>query len=174
MQISENSHAGLLRRLAALVYDGLLLFAVTMVAGFLLVPFTGTVEIGEQKTSQNIFNPFMLVYYLAVYYLFFTWFWTHGGQTLGMRAWHMRLVTADGNIINWKQGLFRYLVSLPMWFFWVIAIGKSSNAFVIPFLEQVPNWVIFALATIWLLVDHLPNNWRDRLTSTRVIHVPKT
>jgi uncharacterized RDD family membrane protein YckC len=115
----------------------------------------------------------MLVYYLSVYYLFFTWFWTHGGQTLGMRAWHIRLLTSNGLSLNWKHSLLRYLVSLPMWFFWVMAIGKSTGGFVIPVIEQVPDWIVFALATVWLLVDHLPDNWRDRVTKTKIIHVPK-
>lgn len=173
MQNSENSHASLQRRLAALVYDGLLLFAVTMLAGFIIVPFTGTVEVGEQGAAQNIFNPFMLAYYLTVYYLFFAWFWTHGGQTLGMRAWHTRLVTEKGQPISWKLALLRYLVSLPMWFFWVIVIGKGTDGFVMPFIDPVPGWVLYALATCWTLIDHLPNNWRDRLTGSYIIHIPK-
>ncbi|MGD8784571.1 MAG: RDD family protein, partial [Thioalkalispiraceae bacterium] len=108
MQNSIKSHASLLRRLAALVYDGLLLFAVTMVAGFLITPFLGEINIENQGTNETIFNPLMLAYYLIVYYLFFTWFWTHGGQTLGMRAWHTRLLTSDGKLVNWKQALFRF------------------------------------------------------------------
>jgi len=173
MQNSEKSHASLQRRLAALVYDGLLLFAITMLAGFLIVPFTGTIEVSEQGKAQHIFNPLMLIYYLTVYYLFFAWFWTHGGQTLGMRAWHIHLLTTQAEQLNWHQALFRYLVSLPMWFFWIIAIGNSTKGFVIPGLSQIPGWIIFSIATGWLIVDHLPNNWRDRLTGTYIIHVPK-
>ena len=173
MQNSENSPASLQRRLAALVYDGLLLFAVAMLAGFIIVPFTSTVEVAEQGAEQNIFNPFMLAYYLAVFYLFFTWFWTHGGQTLGMRAWHTRLVTENGQALNWKHSLFRYLISLPLWFFWIIVIGKSTQGFVMPVLDQIPNWVLFAIATCWLLIDHLPNNWRDRFSRTYIVYIPK-
>jgi uncharacterized RDD family membrane protein YckC len=108
----------------------------------------------------------------SIYYLFFGWFWTHGGQTLGMRAWHMRLVTSEGKLISWKQGFFRFIVSLPMWLFWFLALLHKFKTFEIPFLNQVPNWMIFVLATIWLLIDHLPNNWRDRLTGTYIIHIP--
>jgi uncharacterized RDD family membrane protein YckC len=173
MQNIENSHASLFRRLAALVYDGLLLFAITMVAGFLITPFMGNIEIHGQGASQSIFNPFILLYYLTVYYLFFTWFWTHGGQTLGMRAWHTRLVSAEGRLVDWKHALLRFLVSLPRWFFWIIAVGKSTGGFVIPFLSHVPNWIVYSLATVWLLIDHLPNNWRDRFSETCIINVPK-
>jgi uncharacterized RDD family membrane protein YckC len=172
MQNSIKSHASLLRRLAALVYDGLLLFAVTMVAGFLITPFLGEINIENHGTNETIFNPLMLAYYLIVYYLFFTWFWTHGGQTLGMRAWHTRLLTSDGKLVNWKQALFRFMVSLPMWFFWIIAIGNSTGGFVIPYFNQAPNWLIYTFATAWLCIDHLPNNWRDRLTGTYIIHIP--
>ena len=174
MKNSVISHASLFRRLAALVYDGLLLFAVSMLAGFLIVPFTSSVELSEQNASQNIFNPLMLAYYLAVYYFFFGWFWTHGGQTLGMRAWRTRLVTKQGNVLNWQQAFLRFLVSLPMWFFWIIAVGKSTEGFVIPFMQTLPNWIVFTIATAWLVIDHLPNNWRDRLTGTFIINVAKS
>ena len=92
MQNSENSPASLQRRLAALVYDGLLLFAVAMLAGFIIVPFTSTVEIAEQGTEQNIFNPFMLAYYLTVFYLVLDTWWSDTGYarmayTPGDRKW---------------------------------------------------------------------------------------
>ena len=51
MKNSEISHASLQRRLAAMVYDGLLLFAVTMLAGFVLVPFMGSVELKDDSAT---------------------------------------------------------------------------------------------------------------------------
>lgn len=173
MKNFDNTHASLYRRGAAMVYDGLLLFAVTMLAGFLIVPFTSTIELSDQNSTQNIFNPFMLVYYLVVYYLFFTWFWTHGGQTLGMRAWRTRLETSHGEILNWKQALVRYLLSLPMWFFWIIVIGKTTGSFNIPSADMVPNWLLYIIAVAWTVFDHVPNNWRDRKSKTKIIYIPK-
>ena len=176
MQNINTPHASIFRRGAAMVYDGLLLFAVTMLAGFLIVPFTGTIELieqGEQSSSQNIFNPFMSIYYLTVYYLFFSWFWTHGGQTLGMRAWHTRLETNYGEILNWKQALVRYLISLPMWFFWIMVIGKNTGVFNIPFANLFPGWMLYIIAVAWTVFDHIPNNWRDRTSKTIIIDTPK-
>jgi uncharacterized RDD family membrane protein YckC len=166
MKNSEISHASLLRRFAAMVYDGLLCFTVLVVASALALPFMG----GKGATE---YNEILTVYFSAVLYFFFAWFWTHGGQTLGMRAWHTRLVTTGGQRVNWLQALYRYLVSLPMWFFWVMVIGKSTKGFIIPSLEQLPDWLLFLIATIWLVFDHLPNNWRDRLTGTCIVNVPK-
>jgi len=173
MKNSENSIASIQRRLAGLVYDGLLLFAITMLAGFLLVPFMGEVQLQEGVKKQTIFNPLMTAYYLSVYYFFFGWFWTHGGQTLGMRAWHTKLVTLDNQALDWKISLVRFVLSLPMWFFWVLAVGKSTGGFEIKFLDSIPNELVFALAAAWLVVDHLPNNWRDKVARTKIIYMPK-
>ena len=158
MQNSENSHANLQRRLAALVYDGLLLFAVTMAAGFILVPFTSSIQLNDQGSSQNIFNPFMTAYYLVVYYLFFGWFWTHGGQTLGMRAWRMRLVTSEGKPVNWIQSLVRFLVSLPMWFFciWLRVRTRRSDRNWKMILERVFVWFLMTTK----LLDGSLLKWR--------------
>lgn len=172
MKNSEKSAASLQRRLAGLVYDGLLLFAVTMLAGFILVPFMGQIKLEAHGQQQSIFNPFMTLYYLAVYYFFLAWFWTHGGQTLGMRAWHTRLVKQNGQSLDWKTALIRFLLSLPMWFFWILVVAHSTGGFVIGFLDGIPNAAVYALAVIWLIVDHLPHNWRDRLAGTVIIDNP--
>ena len=166
MKNSVISHASILRRIAAMVYDGLLCFAVLVLASALALPFMG----GKGATE---YNQLLTIYFMVVLYFFFGWFWTHGGQTLGMRAWHTRLVTRDGNPISWQRGLFRYLVSLPMWIFWAAVLFSVTNFSKIPIFEDIPHWLLYAIATCWSLIDHLPNNWRDRLTGTYITHVPK-
>jgi len=44
-------------------------------------------------------------------YLFFAWFWTHSGQTLGMQAWKLRVQNADGSAISYKQSLIRFVTA---------------------------------------------------------------
>src|SRR5262245_55644052 len=81
--------AALLRRLAALAYDALLLFA-------LLLVFTTLVLIVR---GQRAIPPGTLWFdasLVAVALVFCAGFWTHGGQTLGMRAWRIRVVAANG------------------------------------------------------------------------------
>jgi len=70
--------AGLLRRLGAFLYDILLLAAIWIIAGFIALPFHG----GE----ATIGNPWYQTYLFLISFSFFAWFWTRGGQTLGMRA----------------------------------------------------------------------------------------
>jgi uncharacterized RDD family membrane protein YckC len=110
---------GFLRRLAAVFYDLLLLIAVFFVATALLLPLNS----GEAFTRQQFFYP---LYLLSVGFIFYGWFWTHGGQTLGLKAWKLRVLTIDGKPINWTQAFVRYgtgLVSLALaglGFFWII------------------------------------------------------
>lgn len=60
-------------------------------------------------------------YLLGIAFLFFGWFWTHGGQTLGMRAWKIRLCSKDGGPVGWKQAGLRFSAALfglglfPVW-----------------------------------------------------------
>ena len=94
----------LLRRLGAIVYDALLLFAVLFVATALVLPLTG----GEAVSPHH---PFFSTYLFFICFFFYAWFWTHGGQTLGMRAWKIRVQRRDGGGITWWQALVRFLLA---------------------------------------------------------------
>lgn len=116
---------GLLRRLAASVYDAFLLVAVLFAATAVALPFNR----GEAFTSGQIFYP---LYLIGVSYLFFAWFWTHGGQTLGMRAWKIKILTFDRRPIGWRQAALRFFAALLSWTacglgFWWIAFDKRKR-----------------------------------------------
>ncbi|MEZ5594612.1 MAG: RDD family protein [Gammaproteobacteria bacterium] len=100
--------ATLLRRLAALLYDGLLLFGVIFTGTVVLLPFTNghAIEPG---------NPAYQAYLLGLVGLFYGWCWTHGGQTLGMKAWHIRVQTVQGHMLSWEQAGLRLLCALLSW-----------------------------------------------------------
>ena len=115
MKNFTTTHASLFRRGAAMVYDGLLSFAVAVVASTLTLPFSG----GKGSTD---FNPVLTIYFVLVFYLFFGWFWTHGGQTLGMRAWHIKLLGTNDQPVNWQTAGIRYLLSLP-----ILVPGNSDS-----------------------------------------------
>jgi uncharacterized RDD family membrane protein YckC len=82
-----------------------------LVATALVLPLTA----GEAVRPGN---PWFSFYLLSVCFLFFGWFWTHGGQTLGMRAWKIRLQRTDGKGLGWWQALLRFFLAslwiLPM------------------------------------------------------------
>lgn len=95
----------LLRRLGAMFYDGLLLVALWFVATAVWLPFTG----GESVPYPGLLR----VWILVVSFVFFGWFWTHGGQTLGLRAWKLKVVRADGKPLTWRDALNRFVLAIP-------------------------------------------------------------
>ncbi|MBD3610710.1 MAG: RDD family protein [Gammaproteobacteria bacterium] len=160
MNYFDSPQAGVLKRLFAMLYDALLVMALWLVASALLLPFSGDVK-GEQ------YNPLITVYLLIVTYLFFHWFWTHGGQTLGMRAWKIKLVHVDSKAIDWKITLLRFVTGMPAWILIIIAsLGVTGNELGV---IELSSRTIFISGLVWLLIDNWPNSWRDRLSHTRVI-----
>lgn len=99
---------GLGRRLAALVYEGLLLFGVLMLSGWLYAGLTQQRHALQGRLGLQVF----LFLVLGVY---FVWFWTHGGQTVALRAWRLRVVAANGQPLTQARALARYLLSW-LWF----------------------------------------------------------
>jgi uncharacterized RDD family membrane protein YckC len=138
--------AGLLRRLGAMLYDGLLLLAVLMVATGLFLPLTG----GEAISPRE--NPVIEFVYRAVLILltvgFFGIFWTRRGQTLGMASWRVRVEREDGALLDWGDTLRRLAAALL-------------------------SWLPLGLGFLWILVDPQRRAWHDRLSRTRVVVVPK-
>ncbi|MEI6068427.1 MAG: RDD family protein, partial [Methylococcaceae bacterium] len=83
------SAPGFFRRLAAQLYDIFLLVAVLFVATALLLPFTTGAAVSDQQLI--IYR----IYLVIISFFFYGWFWTHGGQTLGLRAWKIKVLTLD-------------------------------------------------------------------------------
>ena len=103
----------LLRRIMAIFYDLFLLTAIL----FLATALVNVINQGE-AIDQNSFYKLFLRFYLAGIILFyFGWFWTHGGQTLGMKTWKIKLISNDSQVINWKQALIREITAVISCFF---------------------------------------------------------
>ena len=94
-----GSPCGLARRLGAMTYDGMLLFAVLFVATLAVLPLTE----GDAIPSGN---PLYAGYLLLITYLYFAGQWVRGGRTLGMRAWRIRLLARDGGAWQVTQAKF--------------------------------------------------------------------
>jgi uncharacterized RDD family membrane protein YckC len=121
-----------------MVYDSLLLFAVLFAATFVLLPFTE----GEAIAPNNLLYT---VYILAVSFVYLGWFWTHGGQTLGMRAWGIRLVGGPQTAITWRRSLARFAGALL-------------------------SWIPCGLGYLWAAFDRDRLAWHDRLSRTRLVN----
>jgi len=125
-------------RLTIVIYDLFLLIAVLFLATALLLPFNS----GVAFTHEQIFYP---IYLLIVSFLFYGWFWTHGGQTLGLRAWKAKVLTFEQQPINWTQALVRF-----------------ATAF-----------ACCGLGLLWILLDKHRRSWHDYLSKTAVFFEPK-
>jgi uncharacterized RDD family membrane protein YckC len=155
---------GLVRRLAAFAYEGVLLFGVVMIAGYLYSMLTQQRNALQGHSGLQAF----LFVVLAIY---FVWFWSHGGQTVAMKAWHLRVVTQDGRPVGQLRALLRYLVCW-IWFVPALAVawlaGLRSGA-------QICGAMATGIIAYALLALAHPQRqfWHDALCGTRLVNYRK-
>ncbi len=98
---------GLLRRLASMLYEAMLLFAVAFLATWLFQFAAGTLRI--EGWRMHLLQLFLL----AVFAAYFLWCWLRGGQTLAMKTWRIRVVAKEGHArLAPKAALLRFLYAL--------------------------------------------------------------
>lgn len=102
-------HTGLVRRLAAMIYDGLLVAALLFLATIPFIAVRGgePVEVGHNLLYQLVL--------LATIYAFYVGFWSTKGRTLGMQSWGLQLETADGRLPGIGQASIRFFAALLSW-----------------------------------------------------------
>jgi uncharacterized RDD family membrane protein YckC len=147
------------RRLASMTYEAMLLFAVVFIAGYLFDTLT-------QSRSALMFRHARQAWLFVVLGIYFVWFWMHGGQTLAMKTWHVRLVPAAGPPMTYGRAIGRFFL------LWI---------FVLPTLAVVDavgwhGWpAVGALAAALLLppfyarFDRDRQFLHDRLAGTRIV-----
>ncbi len=176
-QLPPLNSPGLFRRLASGFYDALIFMALCMLATLLLVVF----QSGQSLQAFYAHHAGVKLLYqtglVALGYVFFGWFWTHGGQTIGMRTWRLRVVCMDGSPVGWRRALVRYLGMLIPWMLlllglelWVQPGGPSGDRFY----AIVASVVLASSASafIWPAFDPGRMAWHDRLSSTCLTLLP--
>jgi uncharacterized RDD family membrane protein YckC len=138
----KSAAPGLLRRLASIAYDSLLLWGVLFLVSLPLPLIPAEVR---QLWWVHLS---IQVYLLAVCFLFFGGFWVHGGQTLGMRAWRLRVACPDGSPVTWRSALIRFFAAIL-------------------------SWAALGLGFLWILLDKQQLAWHDRLSNSRLVLIPK-
>ncbi|MGH8283253.1 MAG: RDD family protein [Gammaproteobacteria bacterium] len=169
---------GLFRRLASGFYDVIIMLAICILATFLIMPFTHG-RVFESFYAQHA--GVKLLYQmglLALGYAFFGGFWTHGGQTIGMRTWNLRVLRADYAPLEWHRALIRYLTMLIPWLLVVLGFEFLFNARSQPdaYVLRGAAAVIFLLALaafLWPAFDPQRLAWHDYLSGTRLVRLPK-
>lgn len=105
----------LLRRMACWLYEGLLLFGVVFISGYLFSTLSQTRHALDNRHGLQAFL-------FLVFAIYFTWF-GHMGQTLAMKTWHIRLVDAKGDPVTQKRALLRYILS---WVWFIPPLGARG------------------------------------------------
>jgi uncharacterized RDD family membrane protein YckC len=136
----ELLNATFLRRLGAMMYDSLLLLALLIIAALPVVFIAG-------PNSAFFKSPLYTLYLYSISFVFFGWFWTRGGQTLGMRSWKIRVLRNDNRPLGWDSALMRYLLATI-------------------------SLTLFGLGFIWILFDKDRLAWHDQLSRTHILHDP--
>jgi len=151
---------GLARRLAAFVYEGILLFGVTMIAGYLYSSLTQQRHALQGKAGLQAF----LFVVLAIY---FTWFWSRGGQTVAMKAWNIRLVMANGQPVPQACALLRYVLAW-LWFLPALATTYLAD---LHGGGTITTLVLAGVVAYAALVRLRPDRqfWHDAVCGTRLI-----
>jgi uncharacterized RDD family membrane protein YckC len=180
--ISENAPLavpGLLRRWASGCYDLLIVLAICILATFLVMPFTHSRGLESFYAHSYGLKVLYQLGLLALGYLFFGGFWTHGGQTIGMRSWKLRVMRLDGAPLDWYRALLRYLSMLIPWLLLLLgsellmAAAHSVDARVWRVSGALALLVALA-AFVWPAFSPRHLAWHDHLSGTRLVLAGKT
>jgi len=128
-----------------MLYDAVILLGLLILASAIALPFGNMNKVAFQDF-------WFTLWLLAVCFAYLGSCWRYGGMTVGMRAWRIKLVSADEKITSWPRCLLRFLVG-----------GVSLS--------------IFGLGILWALVDRKNRGWHDLAARTLLVkpgkHSPK-
>jgi uncharacterized RDD family membrane protein YckC len=148
----------LTRRMACWVYEGLLLFGVVFVSGYL---FSTLSQTRHAMNNRHALQAFLFV----VFGIYFTWFWAKG-QTLAMKTWGIRLVDLAGRPVTQARAMLRYIFSW-VWFLPPLVIIAPLNARAGEAAVLVLGWVL-----VWAILTRFhPQHqfWHDAWSGTLLV-----
>ena len=133
------------RHLLAMLYDTLLVLPLFMAAAGLWVAILGPTNSVEEPAVPAALQ---WVSWVVILCLFFGIFWRRAGQTLGMQAWRIKLVSESGNDLTWGQTTVR-----------VFGAALSAG--------------MLGAGYLWRYVPSRQRYWHDHLSGTRLVQLPK-
>lgn len=149
---------GIWRRMACWLYEGMLLFGVVFISGYLFGTLSQTRNALDNRHALQAFI-------FVVFGIYFGWFWSKG-QTLAMKTWHIRVVDREGKPISQLRAVARYVLSWvwvvpPLLASWALQLNGAES------LVLLPGWV-----AIWAILSRLhPQQqfWHDAWAGTRLV-----
>lgn len=128
-----------------MVYDGLLVIALIFVVNGIALAVVVQLSGGEREVLPPLLGQLLFALSLVGFY---SAFWLKSGQTLGMQAWRIKLVSIDGSAPRLGQALLR-----------CAAAALSAGC--------------LGLGYLWRLVDRNQRYWHDYLSGTELVLLPK-
>jgi uncharacterized RDD family membrane protein YckC len=147
-----------MRRMACWLYEGMLMFGVVFIAGYLFSTLTQTRNALDNRHGLQAFL-------FLVFGIYFAWFWSKG-QTLAMKTWHIRVVDTKGRRISQARGLLRYLLAW-LWFVPPLAVTWGAD---LPPAEGLVLWC--GWVAVWAILSRFQPQgqfWHDVLAGTRLV-----
>ena len=148
------------RRLGSFVYEGVLLFGVLVISDYLFASLV-------QQRHALYLRQAGMAFLFIVLGIYFVWFWSHGGQTVAMKAWRIRLVDRAGRQVSQARALLRYLLS----WLWFMPAWLATYLFAKPNLG-VYFGAMFAGVAVWAMLSWLHPTRQfphDLLSGTRLV-----
>jgi len=148
----------LLPRMGSWVYEGLLLFGVVFIAGYLFGTLTQTRHAMNNRLGLQAFL-------FGVLGIYFVWFWRRG-QTLAMKTWRIRVVDAHGGALTQQRAMLRYLL---IWI-WCVPPLLAAYAASLTVAGTSATFVVWVAA--WAALSHfhpLKQFWHDEWAGTRLV-----
>lgn len=151
------------RRMACWLYEGMLLFGVVFITGYLFSTLSQTRNALDNRHGLQAF----IFLVLGIY---FSWFWSKG-QTLAMKTWRIRVVDQQGRALSQMHALIRYFLS----WFWFLPPITMANAFDIPAIQiliLMLGWI-----AVWAILSRLQIHgqfWHDVWARTYLIQDDRT
>lgn len=138
--------ASLWLRIAAAIYDVFPLLALWMLtAGLALLAVHGNVDLTHPPLAWRVGLRAALLLVTAGYFVIS---WARGGQTIGMRAWRLRIVDRDGLPLRWPRVLLRFVVACAS----LLALGVGF---------------------LWCLYDSRKRGWHDLAARSLLVRLQK-
>jgi uncharacterized RDD family membrane protein YckC len=149
---------GLWRRMACWMYEGMLLFGVVFIAGYLFSTLSQTRNALDNRHALQAFI-------FLVFGIYFVWFWSKG-QTLAMKTWNIRLVNLQGEAVSQKRALLRYVLAW-VWFLPPLLVLAPWEMNALETIVIVVGWIM-----VWAILSRFhPDGqfWHDALAKTRLV-----
>lgn len=162
LSANEAQAPSLFRRMASLLYEGLLLFGIGLIPGALGALVVALM--GPERASHA--SRVLQAVTFLIYGAYFTWFWSRRGQTLPMQTWHIRVVAANGAPLSWQQAACRFVASC----LWV------APATLLAAISHWDRWQALGAVSVGIVIYALSSFlhsqrqfWHDAICGTRLI-----